>query len=235
MVSVSSRPDYRGQADKYPSVVAPPLLRAKIEIKLFPEHRLIVLSVYSTQGWALMRLTVIWRNILQPSSVRRAAGPGLLMPVWAAEEAESLLLSFQMTLLCPCRSGNMKCHRVLCACLKMSEIQQLVTHGSARGWWDIKGDSKTILLKITKTILQRVLGGADISGFQKALSGTKSIWNKNSPTAITFFVPKPKMQMAKQLCYFRVQHSSLCSVSVGSLHWLAGQVLSIVKCNIFCH
>ena len=155
-VTLSSRPDYRGQADKYPSVVAPPLPRAKIEIKLFPEHRLIVLSVYSTQGWALMRLTVIWRNILQPSSVRRAAGPGLLMPVWAAEEAESLLLSFPMTLLCPCRSGNMKCHRVLCACLKMSEIQQLVTHRSARGWWEIKGDSKTILLKITKTILQRV-------------------------------------------------------------------------------
>lgn len=114
------------------------------------------LSVYSTQGWALMRLTVIWLNILQSPSVRRAAGPRLSAPVGAAEEAGSLLPSFQMTSPCPCRGGNMKCHRVGCASLKMSEKQQLVVRGSARGRWQIKGESGTILLKITKTSLQRV-------------------------------------------------------------------------------
>ena len=49
MVSVTlpSRPNYRGQADEYPSVVAPPPLRAEIEAKLCPERRLIVLSLFT--------------------------------------------------------------------------------------------------------------------------------------------------------------------------------------------
>lgn len=46
-VTLSSRPNYRGQADKYLSVVAPPLPRAEIEAKLCLEHRLIVLSLFT--------------------------------------------------------------------------------------------------------------------------------------------------------------------------------------------
>lgn len=62
----------------------------------------------------------------------------------------------------------MKCHRALCASSEMSEIQQLVVRGSARSWWEIIGESRTIWLEITKTSLQRFLCDANISGFQKA-------------------------------------------------------------------
>lgn len=56
---LSSRPHGRGQDDEYPSVAAQPTLWVDIEANLFPEHKLIVLSFYSTQEWALMRLMVI--------------------------------------------------------------------------------------------------------------------------------------------------------------------------------
>lgn len=149
-----------------------------------------------------MRLTVIWLNILQPSSVRRAAGPRRLMPVWA-------LLSFQMTLTHPCRSGNMKCHRVWCASLKMSAIQRIVVHASARGWWEIKGESRTILLKRTKTSLQRVFRDVlTFLPFKRHLLARNPFWNKNSSIGATYFVLKPKMQMPKQFCYFSVQHGN---------------------------
>lgn len=46
-VTPSSRPNYRGQAVEYPSVAAPPLLRVKIEVKLCPEHRIIILSLFT--------------------------------------------------------------------------------------------------------------------------------------------------------------------------------------------
>lgn len=65
----------------YLSAAAPPLLRAEIEVKLSPEQTNHALSVYSTQGWVLMRLTVIWLNILQLSSIKRAPGPRPLMLV----------------------------------------------------------------------------------------------------------------------------------------------------------
>lgn len=52
---------------------------------------------------------------------------------------------FGMTSTCPCWSGNLKCHRVWCASLKMSEIQRLVVHRSAKGWREIKGESRTVL------------------------------------------------------------------------------------------
>lgn len=156
-----------------------------------------------------MRLTVIWLNILQPSSVRRAAGPRLLMPVWAAEEAESLLLSFQMTFPCPCWSGLWNV-TVWCACLKMSEIQQLVVHGSTRGWWEIKGASRTVLLKITKTSLQRVFRVVlTFLAFKRHFLPRNPFLNKNPSTGATYFVLKPKMQMPKQFCYFSVQHGNV--------------------------
>lgn len=197
------------------------------------------LSVYSTQGWALMRLTVIWLNIQQPSSVRRAAGLRLLMSVWAAEDTQSLLLSFQSTLPCLCRSGNMKCQKVCCACLKMSEIQHLVVQGSARGWREIKGESRAILLKITTTSLQRVFFVMlTFLALKRCFLAGNPCWNKNSSSGATYFVLKPKMQMPKQFCYFSAQHGNvlpLYSVSIGSLLWLDRQVLSVVKFIMLYH
>lgn len=72
----------------------------------------------------------------------------------------------------------MKCHKVWRACLKMSAIQQLVVHGSARGGWQIKGETSIFFLcenKTKKHVCRGFLGGADISGF---LARTL-FWHKN--------------------------------------------------------